>query len=530
MRTVLLLLYAAMVTAVSFEVAAAQSKRVVAYFPEWGVKHQPYYVKDIETHGAADKITVLMYAFSEPSPDSSGQIEPKFMDPYEAYQRVYTWGMSVDGVADDSAQALRGQFNQLKKLKKCHPGLRILISIGGWTGSGYFSDAVATPASRQEFADAIIQRFILGNLPKVNGAGGGGAAAGVFDGVDIDWEYPISGGNTGNHHNPTDAENLTAFYALLRAKLDAINPKLLLTAAVPAGETTLRNYQIVKDQKYLDWYNLMTYDFTGAWDPRTGHHANLLSSPESPTRNSFDRAVHFMLDTLGVEPGKIVPGVAFYGRGWQDVAATDGGLRQAAGGGASGEFGVGINNYSQLSLLTHQGYEYHWDPAAMAPWLYDRDLKIFWSLDDAKSIALKFHYVLAYNLGGIMCWDITGDDSSGTLIDAMSSGRMPGMPEVKGQADTGTGSCTITAPAAGSEFMEGSNVIFATMSVVANGSIAATEFFVDGKSIGYDTKAPFDWVWFNVPAGEHALKAVAVDGNGNTFSSGDVRVIVATKH
>ncbi len=526
-RLIVLLCAAVMVAAIS-EAIKAQPKRVVAYFPEWGIEHQPYYVKDVETYGAAGKLTALIYAFSEPAPDSAGQFEPKFMNAYEAYGQVYTSSMSVDGVADDSTQALRGEFNQLKKLKRRHPNLKILISIGGWTGSGYFSDAFSTPASREKFADALIDRYILGNLPLVDGAGGRGAAAGVFDGVDIDWEYPVSGGNTGNHHNPNDAGNLTAFYALMRAKLDSINPKLLMTAAVPAGESMLANYQIKKDEKYLDWYNLMTYDFTGAWDPRTAHHANLLTSKDDPVQNSFDRTVKYFLDTLGVAGDKIVPGVAFYGRGWKDVGPKNDGLYQPADGAAPGEYEPGINNYSYLQPLLKEGYGYHWDPVAMASWLYSPTRKIFWSIDDAKSIALKYHYVDAYNLGGIMCWDISGDDSTGTLVNVMSSGTMPEQPIV-GSRPGSKPYIAVTAPHIGSDLTAGSNVIINTETSDTNGSVVRVDFYVDGRSIGYDTKVPFDWVWFNVPDGKHVIKAVARDDGGNQYSSESVPISINLK-
>lgn len=519
MKRLIVFLGLGIIIMASSEQAMAQPLRVVAYFPEWGVEHQPYYVKDIEEHGAVDKITALIYAFSEPSPDSSGEIEPKFMDAYEAYQHIYTAAMSVDGVADDSTQPLRGEFNQLRELKVRHPNFKILISVGGWTGSGYFSDALATASSREKFADAIIDRFILGNLPKIGSAGGKGVAAGIFDGVDIDWEYPIGGGNTGNHYSPMDAHNLTAFYALMRAKLDSINPHLFLTAAVPATESVLGNYQIRKDEKYLDWYNLMTYDFTGAWAPTTGFHANLLTPPDHPSLNSFDQAVKYFLDTLGVERNKIVPGVAFYGRGWMNVGSKDNGLYQPADGAAPGEYEEGINNYSSLMPLTARGYTYHWDRVSMAPWLYSPTQRIFWSIDDAKSIALKYHYVVAYHLGGIMCWDISGDDSLGTLVTAMSSGKMLEAAVVRGESRKGKHTFILKITAASQPIRAGSNVIIDAGLPEESSSITKVEFFVDGKSIGSDTMAPFDWVWFNTTAGSHVIKALACDSGGTRFSS-----------
>ena len=218
----------------------AQKKEIVAYFPEWRAKGEhPYYVKDIEKRNSADKITILNYAFIIPHPDSSGIIIPQFIDSNMAYIQPYTKTISIDGVADDSTQVLRGQFNQLKKLKQRHPELKILLSIGGWEGSRYFSDAALTSGSREYFVNSCIDRFISGNLPLIKGAGGKGAAAGIFDGFDIDWEYPVKGGSN-IHHNPDDNNNLSKLIALFRSKLDSINPAYILTETVPAIEKYAR--------------------------------------------------------------------------------------------------------------------------------------------------------------------------------------------------------------------------------------------------------------------------------------------------
>src|SRR5205085_9180768 len=120
---------------------------------------------------------------------------------------------SVDGVADDPSnpnQHVFGNFNQLLKLKAAHPGLRIEISIGGWTGSKYFSDVAATSASRKAFVQSCIDLFIRGNLPTggwPEQAGGAGAAAGLFDGINVDWEYPGKDPGNGAHYSPADRVN-----------------------------------------------------------------------------------------------------------------------------------------------------------------------------------------------------------------------------------------------------------------------------------------------------------------------------------
>jgi len=511
-----------------FYAANAQTKEIVAYYPEWGAKYNRYYAKDIEKRGAANKLTVLIYAFAEPGPDSAGIIIPQFMNPFEAYQRTYSAGMSIDGEADDSTQQLRGQFNQLKKLKTRHPNLKVLISIGGWDGSKYFSDAMVTSKSRDEFADAIIDRYIVGNLPVVNTAGGKGAASNIFDGVDIDWEYPIDGGLPDNHCNPNDKDNLTAFYALLRKKFDSIDPHLIITGAVPSSEKYARHYNIKDDQKYLNWYNLMTYDYAGEWTQTTNHHANLLTSIRdySAIPSSMDKSVHLFIDSFDVNSRKIVPGAAFYGHGWKNVDPANDGLYQHGEGITLSDSEANSRDYSYRRSSFLRGFEYQWDTLAMAPWVYSKKDRVFWTFDDAKSIALKSRYVDAYHLGGIMCWEISGDDSSGTLIDAMYSGEMADVNIEHTHLCKGFPSVELYLMSKHDQFTEGANIVLNTKVIDRKAPVVKVEFFVDDKSIGYDDEAPFDWVWFKAGRGRHKIKAVATDTAGNEQMSNEITVMI----
>ncbi|MGE5351884.1 MAG: glycosyl hydrolase family 18 protein [Acidobacteriota bacterium] len=509
----------------------AQTKEIIGYFPEWGVEDLRYTVKNVEKTGAAEKLTTIMYAFSYPAPDSLGNIVPMFMDAFRAYLQPYTAEMSIDGVADDSLnQALRGEFNQLKKLKARHPKLKVMISIGGWTSSVYFSDAALTPSSREKFVSAVIDRYILGNLPRANGAGGPGAAAGVFDGIDLDWEYPISGGNTGIHNNPNDNNNLTELYALFRNKLDEIRPGLFLTSAVPVARHLVKNYNMKKDQQYLDWYDLMTYDLRSSWSKITGHHTNLFStfSPTEPRgmKESLDYAIKYFRDTLGVAGSKLVPGAAFYGRGWITVDTVNCGLYRK--GKVASE--SGYSYYSVLSQLTRQGFCYNWDNVAMAPILFNHNSRTFWSFDDEKSVALKSRYVDAYNLRGIMFWELSGDDSSGSLLKAIYNRDMsvnPSMANMKTKnIKPGLKEIKITSPEGSASLKRGNSVIITTDASKYAGQLIRVEFFVDDKPIGFDTKAPFSWVWFNMQKGSHNLRAVATDANRLRINSAVVSVNV----
>jgi chitinase len=508
---------------------SGQKKEIIAYYPGYGAAWQSYIVKNLKTSGSAGKITVLIFAFAEPAPDSAGNIVLKPLNPKANFQQVYTADMSIDGVPDDSSQPLRGQFNQLKKLKLEYPGIKILLSIGGWGGGTYFSDAALTPSSRKIFVEDCINKYILGNLAVDSTGIKKGIAADIFDGFDLDWEFPVKGGPDGTHYNANDKENFTGLLKVFREKLNAINPHLILTAAVPAAKPNLDDYDVKSVQKYLDWFNLMTYDYHGSWDKVTAHHTNLFSSPADTTdyscQLSLDKTVRYFIDSLGVNGSKLVPGAAFYGKCWFNVDSTNNGLYQPGKDSASAPENY-LSNYSNFNTLQLNGCSYFWDTLAMAPWLYNRQKKIFWTFDDPKSIALKSRYVDAYDLRGLMFWEISGDDSAGSLVNTIYTRNMPDIKIDKARRGKSIPVISISQPRNEGAYSAGSSVIINTNETGRKSRVIKVEFFGDNVSLGYDTRAPFDWVWFNVPGGRHKIKAVATDENGNTKTSNAITIYV----
>src|SRR6266516_859580 len=209
-----------------------------AFFTNWSRYARGYTVKQIP----ADKLNVIDYAFAFPSAAGTCILSDAWSD-----FQAPTWSGtdSVDGVADDPSdpnQHLFGNFNQLVKLKARHPNLKVVMSIGGWTLSKYFSDVAATAAARQKFVQSCIDLIIKGNLPTggwPTQAGGQGVAAGLFDGIDIDWEYPGIDPGNGAHHSPADKHNATLLLQEFRRQLDelgAVNGRqYLLTVDIPGG-------------------------------------------------------------------------------------------------------------------------------------------------------------------------------------------------------------------------------------------------------------------------------------------------------
>jgi len=399
--------------------------RVIGYYPQWGIYARNFFIKNIDTSGSAEKLTHINYAFGNIVDGECIMVTQQgVMDAWADYQKGFTADISVSGVADTWDQPLRGNFNQLRQLKEKHPHLKVLISLGGWTWSGGFSDAAMTAASRQRVAQSCIDLYIKGNLPKAGEQGGPGVAAGIFDGIDIDWEYPVVCTSANPNCDPADKENFTLLLAEFRRQLDEIDPNLLLTIAGPAGEDKFQETELDKIHHYLDFINLMTYDFHGAWDSTgpTNFHSPLYASPNDPSTGIVrkyyaDYAIGAHLDA-GIPAHKLVMGVPFYGRGWRGVTNQNNGLYQSATGPAPGTYDNGVEDYKVLRNLNYP--EYRDEQYTQAYWIFNGD--IFWSFDDPVSMANKMNYIKAKGLGGAMIWALDGDTPNGELINVVHNG------------------------------------------------------------------------------------------------------------
>jgi chitinase len=377
-------------------------RRVVAYFTEWSVYQRNYHVAGIP----ADRLTHVNYAFAKPTADG----ECVLFDAYAAIDKAYPGDKWDQGV-------LRGSFNQLLVLKKKHPHLRTLISVGGWTLSGPFSDAALTEEKRTKFAKSCAAFMVKYG----------------FDGVDVDWEYPVGGGLEGNKTRPEDRRNFTLLLAALRKELDARGAadrkKYLLTIAAPAGPRTFANLELDRIHAYLDWINLMTYDFHGGWDAATNFNAPLYASSKDPTADETIRK-HFNVDSAvkaylaaGVPAEKIVVGVPFYGRGWGGVKNVNDGLYQPKGPGLPrGTWEDGVWDYKDLAANYVGKYRRHWHDEAKVPWLFDEKGGRMISYDDPESVKIKGEYIRDHKLGGAMFWELSADDAKSSLLNALHEG------------------------------------------------------------------------------------------------------------
>lgn len=292
-------------------------------------------------------------------------------------------------------------FRLLNKLKEVNPDLRILISIGGWTWSGNFSDAVLTPSSRAKFARTSVEIVADYDL----------------DGVDIDWEYPGQIGDN-NVFRPEDKQHYTLMFEAIRKELDKLSKATgkyyELTTAVGANDKYIEHTEMDKAVRYLDFVNLMTYDFYTSGDS-AGHHSNLYPPEDYDKDASAHKSVQLFLEA-GVPSEKLVMGVPFYGRSWIMESTDRHGINMPVDGRARG----GGYTFIKDSLVNQNGLVRYWDENAKAPYLFNSETRQLLTYDDEESVRLKCEYVLDNNMAGLMFWQYASDPKE-YLLDAMNA-------------------------------------------------------------------------------------------------------------
>ncbi|MGN7358423.1 glycoside hydrolase family 18 protein [Paenibacillus sp. SAF-054] len=287
---------------------------------------------------------------------------------------------------------------QLRDIKREHPELCILLSVGGW-GAGGFSEAAATEEGRRSMAESAVR--VLESHP--------------FDGIDLDWEYP-SYGEAEIASSPEDKTNFTLLLKTIREALDRKGEQdgrhYLLTIAAGADQYYVDGTEMDQAQKYLDFVQLMTYDMRGGFQVLTGHHTNLYTPRGDLFRISTDASVNLFV-RAGVPKEKIVIGAAFYSRVWNQVPDRNQGLHQMAG--TTGGYGPSFSTLA-AEYINLNGYTRYWDAEACAPYLFNGTSLI--SYDDEESIGHKCEYVKNSGLAGIMFWEYSCDGTH-RLLDTM---------------------------------------------------------------------------------------------------------------
>ena len=285
----------------------------------------------------------------------------------------------------------RKTVEQLVQLKKEHPQLKIMVSIGGWGGCAPCSDLFASAEHRSTFAKTTVALFKQYNI----------------DGIDLDWEYPAIEGYPGHKYDPADKNNFTELVKTLRKEMGE-NYILSFAAGgfIKFLEESVDWHTVMP---HLDFVNLMTYDLVSGYSTVTGHHTLLYDY--LPGQESTSKCVNWLLKK-SIPSEKLIIGAAFYARVWENVGDQDNGLYQ------SGKFKEGIA-YKNLSSYVKDttGFEYHWDEKAKAPFQYNRSRKLFATFDDKRSIQAKSAFIRQKKLGGIMFWELSQDKPADGLLE-----------------------------------------------------------------------------------------------------------------
>lgn len=338
---------------------------------------------------ADNRMKIIGYVFGSRNPDIEN------IDAHKLTHINYAFANLIDNEAVLERSSDVSNLSRLNALKEKNPDLKILVSVGGWSWSGNFSDAALTPESRLHFAESVVEMIREHQL----------------DGIDLDWEYPGQTG-AGNVHRPEDKENFTLLLRAVRKQIDKLSDekgrtgtdRYQLTIATGSNRFYFEHTEMDKAQRYLDFINVMAYDFHGEWTPVTGHHTNLFPSGGEAQRNSAVNAVNLHLEA-GIPVEKLVLGVAFYGRGWAGVNPVNRGLFQPY---EESLPGVGFGDL-KAGYIDRNGFQKFWDDEAKAPYLWNEEERIFYTYDDEMSLQYKADYIKSEGLTGVMYWEHARD-------------------------------------------------------------------------------------------------------------------------
>ncbi|HEY3616466.1 MAG TPA: glycosyl hydrolase family 18 protein [Candidatus Sulfotelmatobacter sp.] len=405
------------------------NKILGGYFEEWSIYYAGYNIANLHQNGVAGKLTHLMYAFANvttsPAPACS------IADSWADYQTP--WLPSVSG-APYSAP-LYGNFGALQQLKQLHPQLKVLMSVGGASAANTaaFVTAASTAAGRQALAASCIDMFVNGNIAP------GVTAPGLFDGFNIDWEFPGDG----------DTQNFTALLAEFRSQLKALGKvtgkSYVMSFDGPAGSQNYVNIDLKAAAKQVDFITVDGYNYAGSWDTQTNDASPLFDSKSDPLYGQgldINDTVNAYLKA-GVPARKYTMGLPLYGAGWTGVPNINHGLYQNSTGPSPVQLAngtglctdlsgntagcdllltPGLATYSTLANLAANGYSVQFDPHRVAVTLYDPGSGNFYTYDNPRTALLKMLYIDAKGLGGAYVWALKDDDANGNVVKTMALG------------------------------------------------------------------------------------------------------------
>lgn len=369
----------------------------VTYYTSWSFYDtgRGFKPSDIDV----SKVTHINYAFSDlcwkKSSTSGTPCENEQIPLQNRY--VHDGEMIVGDPAVDIAN-----FAAFASIRDVHPHLNVLVSVGGWSWSNHFSDMAADETTRRTFAQSVVDFLRAYKL----------------DGVDIDWEYPVEGGEDDNSRRPEDKQNFTLLMQTVREALDAAGSEdgryYLLTIASGQGDNFVVNADFERSVAYLDFVNIMTYDYGGSWETLANHNAPIYYDPGNPkptaARNNVRGGALGHLNG-GVPSHKLVLGVPFYGKGWSECPAP--GQYANCASIPRGTWESGIFDFDDLedNYIGQNGFVRHWNDHAKVAYLFHPETGIFITYNDETSMMYSASLVKSLDIAGVMSWEISGDEN-----------------------------------------------------------------------------------------------------------------------
>ena len=252
---------------------------------------------------------------------------------------------------------------------------KFILSLGGWGNDSNFEIICADPNLREFFINNLISIILI------NG----------YDGADIDWEFPDS---------ETDRTNLNLLVSEMRSAFDQLDPDLLITMAIPVsnwwGQWT--DFEFLTN--HIDFYNAMTYGTHGDWSSHAGHLAPLYPSPSNDPDGSCDYFMNYLINSRSIPSSKLNMGLPFWGLMWD---APD--INEPFSGSSADII------YYNIPELIGNGWSYNWDSDALCPFLTNDNAEQIITYEDPESIRHKCEYVKDQNIGGLMIWALSYDNT-----------------------------------------------------------------------------------------------------------------------
>ncbi|BBI34996.1 hypothetical protein KCTCHS21_43950 [Cohnella abietis] len=471
---------------------------IITYYTSWSINEtgRNFKPSDIDV----SQITHINYAFSDICWRGYGTGGVPCQSSNVPLQNRYVFDGEM--IVGDPEVDLNN-FAALNQISQQNPHLKLMVSVGGWSWSKNFSNMAATEETRRAFTNSVVKFLREYGL----------------DGLDIDWEYPVEGGDAGNSRKPEDKENFLLLVKMIREALDAAGSEdgsyYLLTIAAGQSDAFVNNADLQHSSQYLDFINMMAYDYSGSWESLAHHNAPLYYDDKHPKdfalRNNIAAAITSFLDG-GVPSYKLVMGIPFYGKGWR--GCPEGGQYETCEGGEAlpGQFGTWesqIFDFSAIenNYLNKDGNVRYWNEASKVPYLYNSTTKDFISYDDQQTIMYKASYIKSLDLAGAMSWEISGDRNRTLSTQLLNDLPING---VKNPS-------AIAAPTNLAIDTASTNSIFVKWT--ASSHTTGYDVFVNQKWVGYTTESQF-LVPSLAASTEYKIYVVAVNKGENDLITG----------